>query len=47
MTAITHNGLGIYAVPEAETLKLTQTLIGYCIYTLLANRKNYGIIYRN
>ena len=36
MTAITHNGLGIYAVPEAETLKLTQTLIGYCIYTLLA-----------
>jgi hypothetical protein len=27
--------LGIYEVPDAETLNLIQTLIGYFVYTLL------------
>ena len=28
--------MGIYAVPDGEILNLVQTLIGYCVYTLLA-----------
>jgi len=28
--------LGIYAVPLHQTLNLVRTLIGYCVYTLLA-----------
>jgi hypothetical protein len=31
--------LGIYEVPLHRTLNLVQTLIGYFVYTLLANRK--------
>lgn len=41
--------MGIYAVPDAETFKISINLIGYCIYTLLANRKimvNYEITYK-
>ena len=33
------NGIGIYEVPLHRILNLVQTLIGYFVYTLLANRK--------
>ena len=44
-----YNGSGIYEIPLYQTLDLVQTLIGYFVYTLLANRKimvNYEITFK-